>query len=344
MGGYRSPQELQHARIRMDTNEVPYAAPITPIEPQDLNRYMSDSADNVRQALAAFHGVHEEQILFGKGSSQILDVAIAAFSEKGVVEMDPSYRQYRVLSENRNTAFFDAPTDENLRMDIKAFQAKSPTGSMRLVANPNNPTGYYESSDDLDKLANVGSGVLLVDEAYIDFVQGNVGDVPSIIANDPKSNVVVTRTFSKAYGAAGLRFGYGIGSKKNIALMKDRLPFAPTGDFEHQAAMQLLRMQDWMRSKVAEVIEQRLLLEFVLEEMGCDVIPSATNFILVKPNPVTAENVHSSLINSGIAVRLMKDQQRVADRLRVTVGTSSDNQEFLTAMRGILQQKKTPRV
>lgn len=329
---YIPPQELYRGGIRLDTNESPYSLQLNVIATA-INRYRTSSYDELRQALAAHHHIHEEEIVLGDGSSQLLDASIAAFGSRGVASPDPTYRQYRHLAEHRGVDYVDVPLDETFHVQSESFAPYR--DQMKVVSNPNNPTGLYEPVEVIEKIAQGSEGAVIVDEAYIEFAEPEATSAIGLV--DDQALYVVIRTFSKAYAAAGLRLAYAVTDKKKSKELQSVLPLYPTGELQHQAGLQLLNQASSMRSEATKLTRNRDVIAAELLKLGCEVLPSTTNFLLIKP-PVntSAQRVHSSLLDHGIVVRSMSDQERVKDWLRVSIGTDEDNQKFIDAMKSIL--------
>jgi histidinol-phosphate aminotransferase len=336
--GYVPPQEQYKGGIRLDTNEAPYSLTIALPNIGDLNRYRDDTYDKLRQALAAQFSCHEEEIFIGSGSSQILDVAMGVFGRKGVITSDPSYRQYRHLAENRGLSFTAVPSQSDLTIDTDAYTQQTADQKLAIICNPNNPDGHYVPLSELHEIVSKSNGTLLIDEAYIDFAGP---EARSSAMLDPE-HVMTVQTFSKSYGAAALRLAYALSDKTNIRQLQAAAPLYPTGKLEHIVGLQLLAQQTIMRQKVIEVVQMRDQVATNLTALGCTVFPSSGNFLLFKPpHHFSATAVHRSLVAQGIIVRDMSDQDRVADCLRVTIGTSKENMVFLKTLQNILSHHAT---
>ncbi|HRH93383.1 MAG TPA: histidinol-phosphate transaminase [Candidatus Peribacteria bacterium] len=336
MKGYIPPQELVQANIRLDTNEAPYTLLGGAVEPAALNLYKTKARDELLQALAAKHGVHEDEILLGAGSSQLLDSAISAFGNSGVAAPTPTYGQYRHLAAKYRAPYADVATNNDFRLDPIAFGQLGHDETLKILCNPNNPTGLPETAETIDRIARSSNGKTLVDEAYFEFAEPNISSAVEL--TDDREILVILRTFSKAYGAAGLRLGYAISSVSNIQALRANTPLYPTGDLQHQGGLKLLQQTAAMRTAVGELIAQRETMKDEMRKLGCEVVDGHGNFLLVKPPAlIQSEGVRARLLDSGIAVRSMSDQPRVSPYFRVTIGSPEQNACFLQYLSDIVQ-------
>ena len=201
-----------------------------------------------------------------------------------------------------------------------------------VVCNPNNPTGVYRSADAVERfVAGLPDDLaILIDEAYFDFVDmADAGRVMSLARS--RANLLVTRTFSKAYGLCALRVGYGVGSAGWVeAIEKVRQPFNINA-LAQAAALESLRHPSPLAKRVAETVSERARIQAALDEVGVSYLPSRTNFVLIDVRPVDGRALHEDLLRRGVIVR-DGTSLGVPGRLRITIGAPAENDAFLAAL------------
>ncbi len=322
--------------IKLNTNENPYPpspAVLEAIEAElaRLGRYPDPTSDAVREEAAKLFDVEIENVLVGNGSDELLRMTVTAFVEPGqtVSYPSPTYSLYEVLvdiqgARNRPVAF---PDDWSLPEGL--FGNDSP---LTFLSNPNSPTGTLVLPQDVAKLAGSLSGVLVVDEAYVDFAEANCMRLV-----DEHENVIVMRTLSKSYSLAGLRLGITVASKTLITgLMKikdsynlDRLAIA--------GGAAALADEAHMRANIEKVKATRARLVNELDALDFSTLPSQANFLLTRPpDGLPAKEYYEKLWEKLILIRWL-DQPRVREYVRITVGTDDEIDRLLETTRDILK-------
>ena len=322
--------------VKLNTNENPY--PPSPAvldairaEMSRLGRYPDPTSDAVRREVAKLFEVDVDNVIVGNGSDELLSMAVRSFVEPGepVAYPSPTYSLYEVLvniqgARNRPVAF---PDDWSLPAGL--FGNDAP---LTLVSNPNSPTGTPVPPDDALRLAGSLSGVLVIDEAYVDFAETHCMALAKTHAN-----VIVMRTVSKSYSLAGLRLGFAVASEEIIAgLMKvkdsynlDRLAIA--------GGAAALADQVHMRENIAKVKATRTRLVRELDALGFSTLPSQANFVLTRPpDGLPAPEYYEKLWEELILIRWL-DQDRVRDYVRISIGTDAEIDRLLTVTREILK-------
>jgi histidinol-phosphate aminotransferase len=325
--------------IKLASNEAPVgpsprALEALRAEAGALNRYPEDSCHYLRQDLAKFLEVAPEQIIFGAGSDEVLDLLGRCFlgPQDEIVFPWPSFAMYPIVAGSLGARPVQAPLDAELRPDVGALiRAVTPRTRLLFLANPNNPTGASISAAAFaELLEGVPERVVIAaDEAYVEYVRRS--DFPDSLAwLRRRPTLVVLRTFSKIYGLAGLRVGYGVGHPELIShLARARHPFN-VNSLAQAAARAAL--QD--REHVARV---RALTHAGLEELergvrglGLRFAPSDANFLLIEVGERAAE-IYQRLLRQGVITRPVAGFG--LDRhLRVTVGLPEENERFLAAL------------
>ena len=303
-----------------------------------VHRYPETNAHYLVEALAAHHGIDADRLWVAPGSSGILSsVAIAATGPgTSVVFANPSFLVYGMVALIAGAEPIAVPLDGEWRHDPEAMAAAvRDDTNVLFFCNPNNPTGTHSPAADVDRLIDsVPDRVtIVVDEAYFEYVDaaGHASAVPLTMERD---NVIVTRTFSKVYGLAGMRVGYAIGDPGTIgSLRRPQPPYATTA-LAQVAAIEALRHQDLVAERVAENAAGRRFLTDAMRDLGESVIDSQTNFILWEPG-LDPGPTADALLEDGVIVRPM------GPWIRITVGTTEENQQCISAIDGVTQRARS---
>ena len=300
-----------------------------------INRYPDGKSYYLREALAQRLAVRPEQLVFGAGSDEILELLAKTFLGEGdeVVFPWPSFAMYPIVTQGMGATPVAVPLTERFEHDLDAMaKAVTPKTRLLMVCTPNNPTGTIVTPAALDGfLADLPETVIVaVDEAYFEYVpKADRADAIAWVARRPAT--VVLRTFSKAYGLAGQRVGYGIGDAELVGLLeRARHPFNLNllGEVAARAA---LDDHSHLERTVATNAAGRDWLTRELEALGVEVTPSAANFVLARAGAET----YDGLLRRGVIVRPMAGFG-LAEHIRVTVGTESENARFVEALRETL--------
>lgn len=343
MTGYTWGEQPSDAEvIKLNTNENPYppspavAAALKDFDVARLRRYPPPLADGFREQAAAVHGVDRDWLIATNGGDELLRLLVTTFLEPGrpLATTAPSYSLYPVLAAIQNCPTVEVPLTEGhgLPPDLAA-RANAAGAGLTCVVNPHAPTGALFAVDELDQLAAELDGLLLIDEAYVDFVDPELGH-DSIALLRRHDNVVLLRTMSKGYALAGLRFGYGIAPPHLIAPMLGKTRDSYNLDLLAQVlATAALSDQAWARDNWAKVRAERACLQAGLEALGLQIPPSQANFLLARvPAGNDAEALKQSLQAAGILVRHFT-APGLEDCLRISVGTDRENEALLEHLR-----------
>ena len=318
--------------IKLNTNENPFPPSprvleaIRTVDPEHLRRYPSPKADAFRAMAARVHGVSADMILAGNGSDEILAIVMRTYLGPGdaLAYPDPTYSLYPVLAEEGENRVRTVAWEANWELPIAALLA---TGARAIFfANPNAPTGTVVKKSRVRDLALAFDGLLLVDEAYVDFADESCLDLVRELPN-----VVLCRTFSKGYALAGLRFGYAIAQPSVVAEMMKVKDSYNCDAVSILAATAALEDQAYAQQSWQAVRSERTRLASALGKRGYEVIPSQANFVLARCPGGDAAAIYRALKARGILVRFF-DKPGLADKLRITVGTAEQNDELLGAL------------
>jgi histidinol-phosphate aminotransferase len=319
--------------VKLNTNENPY--PPSPkamealqnIDADALRRYPDPFAIEFCQAVSDVLDVPTDWVIVGNGSDDVLNVLVRACAEghdRTVVYPMPTYVLYPTLSAMQPAKVIEIPYPENFQLPIADLVKAN--GAITFIASPNAPSGHPVPLDDLWELVRQVSGIVAIDEAYVDFAESSA--LPLVKEFE---NVIVLRTLSKGYSLAGLRLGFGVANPNLLAglfKVKDSYNIDAIAIAVGAAAM---RDQDYMKACAEKVKISRAKLTADLRNLGFKVIDSHGNFVLATPPLGNAEFIYLALKERGILVRYFK-QARLDDKLRITVGTDEQNQELLEAL------------
>lgn len=328
--------------IKLASNENPYGPSPRVLKAiagasKELNRYPDGDCHYLRKALAAKLKVSGKQLIFGNGSDELIVLAVRAFAGEGdeVVIAKPSFLIYSIASSISGAKVKEIPL-KSFHYDLDAMK-KAVTGKTKIIflGNPDNPSGMYFTEKEMRGfLRGLRRDILVfIDEAYYEYV--NAQDyVDSLKLLKSHKNIIVTRTFSKMYGLAGLRIGYGIANAQLIDLLnRIREPFN-VNSLAQVAAMAVLKDRAYYRGLAKKVNAQRQYLYEGFRKINLDFVTSCTNFILVKTNDKAAR-VSKKLMKKGIIVRDM-NVWGLSNFIRITIGTAQENKRLMKTLKEIL--------
>jgi len=318
--------------IKLNTNENPYPPPprvLQVLRETDwslLRKYPDPMANKVRDIIARLFDGDRENVLCGNGSDELLTLVLRTFVGEGerIAWPTPTYSLYPVLAEIQAAEAVEVPTRDDFTVplgDLAQVDAK-----VVILCNPNAPTGVFTPVDAIADLADRFDGVVVVDEAYADFGPGS-----AIAAVKEKPNLLVLRTLSKSYSLAGLRFGFAVGPADLIAGLAKAKDSYNVDAVAIEVASAALEGQDWMRANAETIRAERDRIAQHLDALGFDVTPSEANFLLARAPDGQAEACYRYLKERGILVRYW-NLPRLADKVRITVGTPEENDALLAAL------------
>jgi histidinol-phosphate aminotransferase len=343
--GYHSAQV--DVRIRLNTNESPeppptafrdaMAAEVSNIE---WNRYPDRAAVALREAIAESHSVDVAQVFVANGSNEVLQTVLLAYAGPGrtVATFEPTYQMHAQIARVTGATVVEGQRADDFTLDPNEVE-RVITGSQPHVVfltSPNNPTGLVEPMERVRQILDLAPGLVVVDEAYAQF-----SDWSALELIDEDTPMVVTRTFSKTWSMAGARLGYLIGPSWLVAeLDKVVLPYHL--DAVKQIAGRLaLRFASDMDDRVRQTVAERTRISSALADLGTTVFPSGANFVLFRPDGHEGRAVWQGLVDRSVLIRDCSGWPRLANCLRVTVGTPDENSAFLDALGEVLADRST---
>ena len=328
MQPYSSARDEFHgsASVFLDANENPYNAP--------YNRYPDPMQWRLKERISEIKGVPVESIFLGNGSDEPIDLLLRAFCEPGKEKMlttDPTYGMYQVAAEVNNVACVKVPLREDFSLDLPALLARIDDATKLIyLCSPNNPTGNSLGHDAIREVLRRFGGIVVVDEAYIDFSAG-----PSFLRELGEwPNLVVLQTLSKAWGCAAIRLGMAFASPEIIGVLnKIKYPYN-VNLLTQEKALELLD-EDRMHRQLAQILQERTRLCRDLSAIPLvrRIYPTDANFLLVDVGD--ADGVYHKLVEEGIIVRNRNRVTLCRGCLRITVGTPEEDDRLLEALKNM---------
>lgn len=315
------------ASVYLDANENPLNGP--------YNRYPDPLQWALKEKVAKIKNIDGRKIFFGNGSDEPIDIVIRVFCEPAVdniVAIDPTYGMYKVCADINNIEYRQVLLNDDYSLDADRLLTKVDANTKLIfLCSPNNPTGNILNKKEVEKVLRSFPGIVIVDEAYIDFSASNTWLAE--LENYP--NLVVLQTFSKAWGMAAVRLGMAFASEEIIGYFnKIKYPYninVLTQDFAYKELDRLAEKEEWVQM----LIEQRKVLETQLASLSFveKVYPSDANFILVKMGD--ANGIYNALVDKGIIVRNRNTVSLCNGCLRITVGTAAENKALMDVLNSL---------
>lgn len=324
--------------IKLNTNESPFS-PSPAVEKvlceewQKLKLYSDPECIELRGVLASLYGVKPEQVIMTNGSDETLNFAFMAFAddEHPLVFPDITYGFYTVFADLNHIPYTEIPLREDFTIDVTDYMKD---GSTVVIANPNAPTGIALPLDDIEKIAAANkNGVVIVDEAYVDF-----GGESAVGLTHKYDNLLVVQTFSKSRSMAGARLGFAVGNEALIAdinTVKYSTNPYNVNRLTAAAGAAALRDNEYYMNNCRIIEETREWTACELKKLGFDVTDSKTNFVFTKSPKIDGGKLYEELKKRRILVRHF-DKDRISEYLRVTIGTKAQMEAFIAAVKEIL--------
>jgi histidinol-phosphate aminotransferase len=330
---YRSARDDFDSGILLDANENSFGAPFA--DDMELNRYPMPYQNELREKIAAFRGVDTENVFVGVGSDEAIDLLFRIYCTPGkdrVITNPPTYGMYKVSAAINDAAVDEVLLTENFQLQPdKILEAVRPETKMIFICSPNNPTANSLDIDDIMRVMNEFDGIVVIDEAYIDFssqasLAGNLTDF---------NNLVVLQTMSKSFGLAGIRLGIALADAEIISYMlKVKAPYN-VNKLTAQKATQAFSNLDHVKKNIEAVLEERerVIAKLVTFPQVKRIYPTDANFVLFRID--NALEVYKKLADKGVIVRYRGNEPHCEDCLRLTIGTSAENDRFFAALENI---------
>jgi histidinol-phosphate aminotransferase len=322
------------AKVFLDANENSLGSPLT----KWYNRYPDPHHVQLRNKIAAIKGIVPEHIFLGNGSDECIDVLFRCFCEPGVsntIICPPTYGMYQVSANINNVAIQEAPLLPDYQLNLAHIeQLVNADTRIIWICSPNNPTGNLMNLEDIETVLNNFSGLVVVDEAYINFARQR--SLISLLTDYP--NLVVLQTLSKAWGLAGLRIGMAFASMAIVEIMNKVKPPYNISQPAQELALKALDEVGQVNDMITLLVDMREALAAVFRQMPFveAVYPSDANFLLVKMQQ--AHQVYEFLLDKGIVVRDRSRVELCDNCLRITIGTEQENTLLVDALAAWYEQ------
>lgn len=338
--GYHSPQV--DVAVRLNTNEAPDEPPAgfrealaAEVARVSWNRYPDRSASALREAIASLHGVDPSMVFAANGSNEVLQTILLTFAGPGrsVATFEPTYQLHGHIARLTGATVVEGERGAGFVLDLDEVRRVVDIArpSVTFLCSPNNPTGVVDSENDVRAVVDMAPGLVVVDEAYGQFSSWSA---QSLVTDD--SSVAVVRTFSKTWSMAAGRLGYVIAPRWMVdELEKVVLPYHLDA-VKQIAGVLAVRYLDEMNSRVERIVDERNRLVEALATLPVTVFPSGANFVLFRPHETSGRAVWQGLLDRGVLVRDCSGWPRLADCLRVTIGTPDENRIFLDSLQEVL--------
>jgi histidinol-phosphate aminotransferase len=336
MSTYYSPQVA--GKLRMDTSTNPLgpnpttSKAILECADMDLDQYPSTYSDGLRDELAKLYGLTRDNFVVGNGSDEMLDILFKTFMEPGetVITTYPAYSLHGFFVKINGGKVVQIDLDDDFQLNVEGIN--SAKGKMVIICTPNNPTSNVFHQEDVRAIIESCDRPVIVDEAYGEFAGESF--MPLV---DRYENLIVTRTFSKAYGLAGMRIGYMASNLDMANVMQTvKIPYSLNRMSEH-VAVSALKDQSYVRQSVETVKRERKHLADGLARLGFHVFPSEANFILFR-SPKDSAQLVSRLAEKQVLIRDFGKQRRLENCVRTTIGTREMNDELLSKLTEVVRE------
>ena len=310
--------------IYLDANESPFE--------NGINRYPDNKHKNLKTVISKIKNINVNQVVFGNGTDEILDLIVRVFcnpNEDKIITLPPTYGMYDVIAKTNGIENIEIPLKSDFSIDSeRILDLKTSNIKILFLCSPNNPTGNSFEINLLDNLIKKFNGIVVVDEAYIDF--SSQKSLTNLI--DKYENLIITQTMSKAYGMAGIRLGMGISNNKIISYINKIKPPYNVNTLTENKALEELNKIDEVKKNIDLVLNQRKLLLSSLEKLDFveKIYKSDANFLLVKVD--NADLRYNQLLEKGIIVRNRSNQPLCQNCLRITIGTKIENNSLIKTL------------
>jgi histidinol-phosphate aminotransferase len=314
--------------IFLDANENPFE--------NGVNRYPDPQQKDLKSVLSKQRGVQVENILLGNGSDEVIDLIQRAFCEPAkdnVITLPPTYGMYKVLAETNNINNREVLLTKDFQPDVpEILKAADQDTKLLFFCSPNNPTGNSFDTDKIESILNDFSGLVVIDEAYIDF-----SNQESWLSKlDKYPNLIITQTLSKAYGLAGIRLGICYASKDIISVLNKIKPPYNVNELTQKKALKRISQPEIINNEISTILAEKKKLMNALFKVRIvtKVYPSDANFIMIEVD--NADKRCNEFIAKGFVIRNRSTQPLCTNCLRITIGTPEENNKLIATLKEII--------
>lgn len=311
------------ANVFLDANENPFG---------ELNRYPDPQQKELKESLSSLKNISTENIFIGNGSDEVIDLAFRIFCNPGedkALTFSPTYGMYDVSAEINNIDLVKISLTEDFQINLKEVTPYLNDKNLKIIfiCSPNNPTGNTIKTSDIENILNNFNGIVIIDEAYIDFSSSESWNTK--IEQYP--NLIVSQTFSKAWGLAAARVGVAYTNKNIISLFNKIKPPYNVSSLNQKAAINSLNNFELFEKNKKLILQEKKLLSETLKKLEIvkKVYPSDANFILIEVS--NADNIYNKLVSKKIIIR---NRNKVIDNcLRITIGSPEENKQLINELK-----------
>jgi histidinol-phosphate aminotransferase len=312
--------------IYLDANESSYD--------NGYNRYPDNKHQELISLISKYRNINKDEIVLCNGTDELIDLVIRVFCEPGknkIITLNPTYGMYEVSAKINNVNNVKIDLDHNFQIDIKKVKSQfDDLTKIIFITSPNNPTGNCFNKDSIIEIIESFNGIVFIDEAYVDYSNNSLLSKINVY-----QNLIISQTFSKAMGLAGIRLGVGYSNNTLISYLKKVKPPYNVNSLTEKKAIENIASSYLDKSQIKETILERNKLEKSLEDLPFikKVYPSDSNFLLVKVD--NANKVYKHLLKNGIVVRNRSQIKGCEECLRITVGTPNQNNLLINVLKRI---------
>ena len=311
------------ANVFLDANENPFG---------ELNRYPDPQQKELKESLGNLKNINTENIFIGNGSDEVIDLAFRIFCNPGedkALTFSPTYGMYDVSADINNIDLVKIPLTKDFQINLKEVTPYLNDKNLKIIfiCSPNNPTGNTIKTIDIENILNNFNGIVIIDEAYIDFSSAESWNIK--IEQYP--NLIVSHTFSKAWGLAAARVGVAYTNKNIIGLFNKMKPPYNVSSLNQKAAINSLNNFELFEKNKKLILQEKKLLTETLKKLDIvkKVYPSDANFILIEVS--NADNIYNKLVSKKIIIR---NRNKVIDNcLRITIGSPEENKKLINELK-----------
>lgn len=318
-------KDFDKEMVFLDANENPFN--------NGVNRYPDPQQRSLKDVLAQQKQIKTSQVLLGNGSDEVLDLIFRAFCEPkkdNIITLPPTYGMYKVLAETNDIENREVLLTEDFEPNVEAIIEEADSNSKLLfICSPNNPTGNIFNIKKVAQLLQNFSGIVVIDEAYIDF-----SEVPSWVSRlSDYPNLIITQTLSKAYGMAGIRLGICYASEEIISVINKIKPPYNVNELTQKRALDRVLDVESVKNEINSILSERSILCKALLEVDFvnNIYPSDSNFVLAKVD--NADLRYQQLLEKGVVIRNRSSQPLCENTLRFTIGTPSENKQLIEVLK-----------
>ncbi|MCO4821083.1 MAG: histidinol-phosphate transaminase [Flavobacteriaceae bacterium] len=314
-----------NSTVFLDANENPYG--------NGVNRYPDPNQQRLKAVLASHKNVSPDNILLGNGSDEVLDLILRAFCNPGIdniITLPPTYGMYEVLANVNAVDVIKVNLNTDFQPDVDGIlSARNQNSKILFLCSPNNPSGNSFGIEDVEKLLIEFKGIVIIDEAYIDFAEQDSW----LLRLEEFPGLIITQTLSKAYGMAGIRLGICYASQDIISILEKIKPPYNINALTQEKAIDRLSQLEEIQTEIKTIVSDKLQLikDLLTIDFVEHIFPSDSNFLLFRVDD--ASKRYNQLIKSGIVVRNRSKQTLCHNCLRVTIGTFIENKKLVTTLK-----------